>query len=135
MRTMKATFENKKCGGTNEANHNDRSFDTSKAENIGDIRKDTVWIFPDGEAPQKIKNLQKHELRDFELEYYSNRFGSAIEAQRERHLKNRQKSRAEQCTVKRYYDSIKTGPDSTILQVGKEWEYTDERNFFRWQKS
>lgn len=57
MREMKATLENKKCGGTKEANHNDRSFDTSKAENIGDIRKDTVWIFPDGEAPRKIKNL------------------------------------------------------------------------------
>lgn len=73
-------------------------------------------------------------MRDFELEYYSNRFGSSIEAQMERHLKSRQKSRAEQCAVKRYYDSIKTGPDSTILQVGNKWEYTDERKFFQMAK-
>lgn len=128
MREMKATIENKHCGGTVEANHNDRSFDISKADNIGDIRKDQVWIFPDGEKPQRLP-LEQYALRDFEMEYYSNRFGNAITAQKERHLKARQKSRAEGCTVKRYYDSIKTGPESTVLQVGKEWEYTDRKKF------
>ena len=44
MRTMKATFENKKCGGTKEANHNDRSFDVSKADNIDDIRNDQTLM-------------------------------------------------------------------------------------------
>ena len=130
MRTMKATFENKKCGGTKEANHNDRSFDVSKADNIDDIRNDQAWIFPDGEEQRRVP-LQKNALRDFELKYYRSRFGSAIEAQKERYLKARQKSRAESCTVERYYDSIKTGPDSSILQIGKEWEYADRPKFVK----
>lgn len=128
MREMKATLENKHCGGTKEANHNDRTFDVSNADNIGDIRQDQVWVFPDGQKMQRLP-LQQHALRDWELAYYQSRFGAAIDAQRERHLKARQKKRVEGCTVKRYYDSVKTGPDSTILQVGKEWEYTDRQKF------
>lgn len=130
MRTMKATMQHKKCGGGPEANHNDRSFDVSKADNIGDIRKDSVWIFPEGQNPQRIR-LENHGLKNFELAYYESRFGPAIEAQRERHLKARQKSRAEGCTIRRYYDSKKTGPESTILQVGKEWEYIDKAKFVK----
>lgn len=128
MREMKATLENKHCGGTKEANHNDRTFDVSKADNIGDIRQDQVWVFPDGQKMQRLP-LQQHALRDWEMGYYQSRFGAAIDAQRNRHLKARQKSRAEGCTTKRYYDSIKTGPESTILQVGKEWEYIDRKKF------
>lgn len=128
MREMKATLENKHCGGGKEAIHNDRSFDISNADNIGDIRQDQVWVFPDNAKPQRLP-LQQYALRDWEMAYYQSRFGDAVEAQRNRHLKARQKARAEGCTVKRYYDSVKTGPESTILQVGKEWEYTDRKKF------
>lgn len=130
MREMKATLENQHCGGTKEANHNDRSFDISKADNIGDITQDQTWIFPDGKKPQRLP-LQQHALRDWELEYYQNRFGNAVENQKEKYLKKRQKKRAEGCTVKRYYDSIKTGPDSTVLQLDKEGKYTDRKKFVK----
>lgn len=127
---IKATLENQHCGGTKEANHNDRSFNTNKADNIGDIRQDQTWVFPDGEKPQRLP-LQQHALRDWEQEYYNNRYGNAVDAQRERHLKARQKKRAEECTTKRYYDSIKTGPESTVLQVDKEGRYKDRKKFVK----
>lgn len=127
MREMKATLENKHCGGTVEANHNDRSFDTSKADNIGDIRQDHTYVFPDGEPYRRLP-LGQHALRDWEMEYYRSRFGDAVDAQRNRHLKARQKKRAEGCTIERYYNSVKTGPDSTVLQIDKEGKYTNRKN-------
>lgn len=130
MRTVKATMENKHCGGGVEANHNDRSFDISKADNIGDIRQDQVWVFGEDGEMQRLP-LGQYALRDFEQAYYEHRFGNAIDAQRERHIKARQKKRLEGCTIERYYNSVKTGPDSTILQIDKEGQYTNRRNFTR----
>lgn len=130
METMKATFESDKCGGKVAARHNDRSFDISQAENIGDIRKDSVTFFPDGDTPKRVP-LQSYKLEELEQEYYQGRFGSSLDAQRERHLKARQKARAEGCTMERYYNSDKTCPTSIILQIGKEGEYQDRKTFIK----
>ena len=130
MRTMKATLESDKCGGKNAARHNDRSFDVSKAENIGDIRLDTVTFFPNGGEPKKVP-LERRRLEKLEEEYYRSRFGSSLDAQRERHLKARHKDRAEGCTAERYYNSQRTCPTSIIFQIGKEGEYKDRKTFIK----
>ena len=130
METMKTTFELDKCGRESGARHNDRSFDTSKAPNIGDIRLDTVTFFPDGGKPEKVP-LEGRELEKMEEAYYQSRFGSSLDAQRERHLKARHKDRAEKCTTKKYYNSMKTCPVSLILQIGKEGEYQDRKTFVK----
>lgn len=127
---MKATFECDKTGGRQAARHNDRSFDISKADNIGDISKDTLTYFPEGDRPKRVP-LQRFRLEQMEQEYYQARFGPAVDAQRERHIKARQKARAEGCTIERYYDNAKTCPTSIILQVGKEGEYQDRQTFIR----
>lgn len=132
METMKATFEADKCGGASSARHNDRSFDTDRADNIDSIEHDRVWFRPDN-APTIRVPLQQYDrgLAQYEQDYYRERFGAAIEAQKERHIKSRHRDRAEGCTAERYYNSKQTCPTSLILQVGKDGEYQDRKKFLQ----
>lgn len=132
METMKATFEADKCGGASSARHNDRSFDIGKADNIDSIEHDRVWFRPDN-APTIRVPLQQYDngLARYEQDYYRERFGAAIEAQKERHIKSRHKDRVAGCTAERYYNSNQTCPTSLVLQVGKDGDYQDRKKFLQ----
>lgn len=139
---MRATFEcDKLQGGSAIANHNDRSFLIENAENIDPTKtpENKVFVVLDKEdgSGRYLKALpqQQGALQQYELEYYKQTFGERIEQQKDRYLKNRQVSRANNCTIENYYESSQTGLMRMILQVGKEGNYKDKEKFYKMGKS
>lgn len=124
---MKATYQIKHCGGKREANHADRTFDVSKADNIKSIKDDKAFI-RNGDRFVRV-HLGKGQLAAWEKSYYEQRFGGYVDSQRNKYLKNRQKKRAENCTVDKYYNNQTTGPTHMLYQVGKDGEYQDYDKF------
>lgn len=124
---MKATYQVKHCGGRPQANHADRTFDVSKAENIKSIKDDKAYIRK-GDGFVRV-SLGKGKFAQWEKSYYEQRFAPYIEQQKGKYLKKRQKSRAENCTVDKYYNNKTTGPTHMLYQVGKNGEYQEYDKF------
>ena len=113
---MKASFRVDRKG---TANHNDRNFDYHNDEHIINEKvKDNIYIT---EAPELS-------FLEFEKKFYKDNFSAALDAQNEKHRKQRQYSRVK--SIDQLYESRKTCPQEIILQIGsKKDPYTDKDTF------
>lgn len=125
----RGTFQvGKIANGVNISKHIDRSFDYKKAKNINDEKaKENAVYVREGNKFLRIEQ-GKNLLQKKELEYYKNNFQAKVDDQVDKYLSNRQKARAENCTIENYYNAKNTGLTRIILQVGAGDDYQDKNN-------
>lgn len=106
---MRATSHNGRFG---TAKHNGRNFDLSKAEHIDQERtKDNFYWTWDRRGQRGGQGFEACEMR-----YYEQRFGAALAAQNERHIRSRHEERIK--TMEDWLTSRNTRPEESIYQIG-----------------
>lgn len=109
-------------GREGSAKHNDRSFDTTKAEHIDATRtKDNITY--------KLNGLQGDTLEAQELDYYRKTYGAGIEARNARYIAQRHPERCR--TAEDFYRAAKTRPEEMILQIGSHVDGSADREQLR----
>lgn len=104
--------------GRGSAKHNDRSFDTSRAEHIADER---TMGNREHMAYRKLVGESKS-FEEHEAKLYSHWFGEYLEARNQRVAK-RHPERV--MTIYQYLHSKRTRPEELLLQVGKSGDTVD----------
>lgn len=117
-------------------NHNDRKFKQEKSaeydRHIDTSRSEqNYYIAFNMENPAKALkvNPERFDLRDIELGFYKKHFGAHLEQTNAKYVKNRHKERVR--TIEDIYTNPRTCPQETILQVGKDGNYRNEKLFRR----
>lgn len=106
---MRATTHNGRFG---TAKHNGRNFDLSKAKHIDQERtKDNLYWTWDRRGQRGGQGFEACERR-----YYEQRFGAALAAQNERHIRSRHEERIK--TMEDWLTSRNTRPEESIYQIG-----------------
>lgn len=109
---MKVSYHNERSVGS--AKHNDRNFDTDKAEHIDSNRKKfnrTTCVYPD------------MTFEEAEEKFYRENFAALIEETNARRKKNRHKN---MMSVKSLLEGRNTKPEETIIQIGNIDEFPDD---------
>jgi len=115
---MKASMHR---GKAKSAKHNDRNFDTSKADHISTttVAENIYWNCFDKQYKESEKS-SKMTFEQSRLCYYKEHYSEALESQNDRHRKkgnhNRVKSMAQFMKCDRY------APTEEIIQIGKRGE-------------
>lgn len=133
---MRATRHNGRTGkgGTFLAGHNDRSFDSEKADHI-DQDKSYQNIYWDCYQGLNIcdeehnRPVRDYSFEQIELAFYMNEFGDSVNAQNERHIASRHTERIR--SVEDIYKDKRTCPEETILQLGTMDDHADPKIFLR----
>lgn len=122
MASMKVTVRGARMDKAGR--HNDRNFDISSADHIDPelSKNNRIWIYT-GETYSGYEQAEHMTLLDLELDYYRQHFQDAVNAQNERNIKARQKSRNK--TLEEYYRQYQTQPEDVILQIGDFKEHAD----------
>ena len=130
---MKATYDNQRQENNEAgAKHNDRTMNDEqrkRQDHIDESRTDLNKCFTRVEGHNMQVEQRSGELASFEYSYYSGTYHGYNEKQKEKYRANRQKKRADECTISKMYNNKQTGPQKTLLQVGAEGEYTDKEKF------
>lgn len=117
-------------------NHNDRKFKQEKSAGY-DRHIDTSRSDQNRYSAFKMKDPAialsvdpgRFNLRNIELNFYKKHFGAHLEQTNAKYVKNRHKERVR--TIEDVYTNPRTCPQETILQVGKDGDYQNEKLFRR----
>lgn len=122
----KASCQNKRCGGSNSAKHNDR---TNKMKHMDEtkIDRDVSYMKLDGMWCPCFNG--ENELAQYELGVYKELFEEHVVAQKEFYTKNSQKKEAAKQSVEKLYEGKRTAPDEILLQVFDKGKYKDREKF------
>lgn len=94
-------------GREGSAKHNDRTFDTSKADNI-DVEKSKYNVYW-----QIYKGM---DFKDAELKFYKDNYSDALKISNEKKIKQRHREKIR--TINDVYNNNKTRPEELLLQIG-----------------
>ncbi len=126
---VRATMHNGRTRSTGEVyrvNHNDRNYDTTRADNINPHpeRRNRYFIMgTDGTINcNPAISFEQHEQR-----VYTELFGESLAAQNLRHIQAGHRERVR--SVEEYRLSPRTCPEETVLQLGTRDEYADPTAF------
>lgn len=112
---MKATLNS---GRNGSADHNDRSFDISKADHIDPTRLSHNSYY-------SYKNISS--FSEAELQYYKDHYTEWMDVQNKKHIERRQKKRV--ISIADLLQGKQTRPEEIILQIGNKDEHPDEEVF------
>ena len=110
---MRATMHNGRAGkkGVYRAAHNDRNFDTGKAEHIDPTKSSGNWTWHMYKRDEPGLTFEQAEAR-----FYDSTFRESLEAKNERYRKNRHEERVQ--TMDEFRASKQGCPEETVLQIG-----------------
>lgn len=102
------------------ANHLDRNFDVSKAQNIDEslVANNVVWKFA-----EKYDKGESQTINDYEQELYEDNFGEQLQRRNETQIKNRHKDRVQ--TMEQFRRNERGCPEEVIWTIGKAGEDVD----------
>jgi hypothetical protein len=108
--------------------HNDRDFDTSRAEHINPEpeRKNRYFIV---EADGTVNNHPQISFETHEKRMYNHLFSETLSKQAERHIKSGHRERIR--TPDQYRTAIRTCPEETILMLGTRECHADKQAFIK----
>lgn len=130
MAKVRATMHNGRGRNAKgfKVKHNDRDFDTSRAEHINPEpeRKNRYFIV---EADGTVNNRPTISFETHEKRMYAHLFSESLSKQTERHIKGGHSERVR--TMDEYRSAIRTCPEETILQLGTREEHADPQAFIK----
>lgn len=105
-------------GRVGRAKHNDRNFNTEKADHIDQdrISDNVYWTCYDKQNAEE--GITDVDFQRDELRYYMEHYQKALDAQNERHARSRHKNRIK--SMWDVYNAEQTRPDETIFQIGNK---------------
>lgn len=108
--------------------HNDRDFDTTRAEHINQEpeRKNRYFIV---KADGTVNNRPTISFETHEKRMYAALFSTYLSKQTERHIKGGHKERVR--TMDQYRTATRTCPEETLLQLGTREEHADPQAFIK----
>lgn len=108
--------------------HNDRDFDTSRAEHINQApeRKNRYFIV---EADGTVNSHPEISFETHEKRMYATLFSDSLSKQTERHIKGGHSERVR--TMDEYRSAIRTCPEETLLQLGTREKHADSQAFIK----
>ena len=120
---MRITNHNGRAGknGVYSAKHNDRKFDTDKAEHIDQDRTslNRYW-----QRDQEASSFEENEAN-----FYEKYFRASLDAKNERYMAQRHEERCQ--TMEDYRKNEKSCPEETIMQIGKAGDQIDSDKLWR----
>ena len=130
MAKVRATMHNGRGRNSKgfKVKHNDRDFDTTRAEHISQApeRKNRYFIV---EADGTVNNRPEISFETHEKRMYSTLFSDSLSRQTERHIKGGHSERVR--TIDQYRTATRTCPEETILQLGTREEHADPQAFIK----
>ncbi len=130
MAKVRATMHNGRGRNAKgfKVKHNDRNFDTTRAEHITPEpeRKNRYFIV---EADGTVNNRPTISFETHEKRMYAHLFSESLSKQTERHIKGGHSERVR--TMDEYRSAIRTCPEETILQLGTREEHADPQAFIK----
>lgn len=130
MAKVRATMHNGR--GRNsvgfKARHNDRDFDTTRAEHINQKpeRKNRYFIV---EADGTVNSHPEISFETHEKRMYATLFSDSLSKQTERHIKGGHSERIR--TMDQYRTAARTCPEETLLQLGTRETHADAQAFIK----
>ncbi len=108
--------------------HNDRDFDTTRAEHINPEpeRKNRYFIV---DADGTVNNRPEISFETHEKRMYASLFSDSLSKQTERHIKGGHSERVR--TMDEYRSAIRTCPEETLLQLGTREKHADSQAFIK----
>ena len=106
------------------ANHLDRNFDVSKAQNIDEslTANNVIWKFA-----EKYDKSESQSINDYEEDFYEDNFWEQLKRRNETQIKNRHKYRVQ--TTEQFRRNAKSCPEEVIWTIGKAGEDVDVEIF------
>lgn len=130
MAKVRATMHNGRGRNSKgfKVKHNDRDFDTTRAEHISQApeRKNRYFIV---EADGTVNNRPEISFETHEKRMYATLFSDSLSRQTERHIKGGHSERVR--TIDQYRTATRTCPEETILQLGTREEHADPQAFIK----
>lgn len=130
MAKVRATMHNGRGRNAKgfRARHNDRDFDTSRAEHINPEpeRKNRYFIV---EADGTVNNRPTISFETHEKRMYAHLFSESLGKQTERHIKGSHSERVR--TMDEYRTAIRTCPEETILMLGTRECHAEKQAFIK----
>lgn len=130
MAKVRATMHNGRGRNAKgfKVRHNDRDFDTSRAEHINPEpeRKNRYFIV---EADGTVNNHPQISFETHEKRMYNHLFYETLSKQAERHIKSGHRERIR--TPDQYRTAIRTCPEETILMLGTRECHADKQAFIK----
>ena len=130
MAKVRATMHNGRGRNSKgfKVRHNDRDFDTTRAEHISQTpeRKNRYFIV---EADGTVNNRPTISFETHEKQMYALLFSESLRKQTERHINGGHSERVR--TMDEYRTAIRTCPEETILQLGTRDEHADPQAFIK----
>ena len=125
---MRASTHNGRAGshGTYDPKHNDREFDTDRAEGVNsDMTPFNVYWNCIDHRLVMHKDLTENDLSFTEAEniFYQSFYGDYLDGQNERHITSRHKERCR--TMDQLRKDRRTCPEETIYQIGNKDSHVD----------
>lgn len=132
---MRVTLHNGRYGkknGVYSSRHNDRNFDTERAEHIDTERSQTNWNW-------NCFNRSDMTFEEVEQEFYKQHFTGHLNAQNQRYRASGHYKRVR--TLDQYRTSRQTCPEETILMIGNKNGYVPPKTlqsiceeFIEWEQ-
>lgn len=130
MAKVRATMHNGRGRNAKgfKVRHNDRDFDTSRAEHINPEpeRKNRYFVV---EADGTVNNHPQISFETHEKRMYNHLFSETLSKQAERHIKSGHRERIR--TPDQYRTAIRTCPEETILMLGTRECHADKQAFIK----
>lgn len=130
MAKVRATMHNGRGRNSKgfKVKHNDRDFDTTRAEHISQApeRKNRYFTV---EADGTVNNRPEISFETHEKRMYATLFSDSLSRQTERHIKGGHSERVR--TIDQYRTATRTCPEETILQLGTREEHADPQAFIK----
>lgn len=130
MAKVRATMHNGRGRNAKgfKVRHNDRDFDTSRAEHINPEpeRKNRYFIV---EADGTVNNHPQISFETHEKRMYNHLFSETLSKQAERHIKSGHRERIR--TPDQYRTAIRTCPEETILMLGTRECHANKQAFIK----
>lgn len=120
MRTTMHGSRTDSRGRVHGSKHNDRNFDTAKAQNIDSSRsaENQYWHCYKGVAPELT-------FEEAELRFYEENFGKRLEQINAKHLANRHPERCK--TMEEWKRVRQYAPEEITIQIGKTEEHASKQ--------
>ncbi len=109
MRTMQHNSRANSAGATHGSKHNDRNFDSSKADNINpDLSYLNIY--------ENVYSDPSLTFSEVELRFYQENFGAQLDRTNERYRKNGHPERCKDMTD--WMKAKRNAPEETVMQIG-----------------
>lgn len=128
---VRATMHNGRTRATGESycvKHNDRDFNTRRAEHINPAPKQKNKYFIVG-TDGIVNNHPEITFEEHEKRVYADLFSEALNRQAERYIKDGHAERVR--STEDYRTAPRTCPEETILQLGTREEHADPQAFIK----